>query len=209
MAWKDLVAKEFASIRELSGISERTMKEHYEIYKGYVGKVNEIQKKLNTVDRASANQVYSDLRSLRVDYSFAVGGVKNHELYFAHLGGKGGKPGGKLLAQIERDFPSYDAWLADFKASGLAARGWVWLAYDHDWNILTTAVGDAQNSYPYWNATPILALDVYEHAYFLDYGRARAKYIDAFFENLDWNVVAQNLERALAMQSGQTLTHGR
>jgi len=209
MAWKDLVAKEFASIRELSGISERTMKEHYEIYKGYVGKVNEIQKKLNTVDRASANQVFSDLRSLRVDYSFAVGGVKNHEIYFAHLGGKGGKPGGKLLAQIERDYPSYDAWLADFKASGLAARGWVWLAYDHDWNILTTAVGDAQNSYPYWNATPILALDVYEHAYFLDYGRARGKYIDAFFENLDWNVVAQSLERALAMQSGQTLTHGR
>ena len=209
MAWKEIVAKEFASIRELSGISERTMKEHYEIYKGYVGKVNEIQKKLNTVDRASANQVFSDLRSLRVDYSFAVGGVKNHEIYFAHLGGKGGKPGGKLLAQIERDYPSYDAWLADFKASGLAARGWVWLAYDHDWNTLTTAVGDAQNSYPYWNATPILALDVYEHAYFLDYGRARGKYIDAFFENLDWNVVAQNLERALAMQSGHTLTPGR
>ena len=51
-----------------------------------------------------------------------------------------------------------------------------------------------------WNATPILALDVYEHAYWLDYGRARAKYIDAFFNNLDWNVVAANLDRALTMQ---------
>jgi len=202
MAWKEIVAKEFASIRELNGISERTMKEHYEIYKGYVPKVNELQKKLDTVDRAGANQIYSDLRALRVDYSFAVGGVKNHEIYFAHLGGKGGKPSGRLLEQIERNFPSYDAWLADFKASGLAARGWVWLAYDHDWKILTTAVGDAQNTFPYWNATPIIALDVYEHAYVLDYGRARAKYLDAFFDNLDWNVVAQNLERALAMQSG-------
>jgi Fe-Mn family superoxide dismutase len=201
MAWKDLEAKKFSCIRELNGICARTMEEHYEIYKGYVGKVNEIQKKLDGVDRASANQIYSDLRALRVDYSFAVGGVKNHEIYFAHLGGNGGKPTGTLLERINRDFPSYDAWLADFKASGLAARGWVWLAYDHDWKTLTTAVGDAQNSFPYWNATPILALDVYEHAYFLDYGRARGKYIEAFFNNLDWNVVAQNLDRALAMSA--------
>jgi Fe-Mn family superoxide dismutase len=201
MAWKDLEAKKFACIRELNGISARTMEEHYEIYKGYIGKVNEIQKKLNTVDRTTANQVYSDLRALRVDYSFAVGGVKNHEIYFGHLGGKGGKPTGRLFELIQRDFPSYEAWLEDFKASGLAARGWAWLAYDHDWNILTTAVGDSQNTYPYWNATPILALDVYEHAYFLDYGRARGKYIEAFLNNLDWNVVAQNLDRALAMQS--------
>jgi Fe-Mn family superoxide dismutase len=201
MAWKDLEAKKFTCIRELNGISSRTLEEHYEIYKAYVGKVNEIQKKLDTVDRGSANQIFSDLRSLRVDYSFAVGGVKNHEIYFAHLGGNGGKPAGALLELINRDFPAYDAWLADFKASGLAARGWVWLAYDHDWKTLTTAVGDAQNSFPYWNATPILAMDVYEHAYFLDYGRARGKYIEAFFNNLDWSVVAQNLERALAMQS--------
>ena len=201
MAWKDLEAKKFASIRELTGISARTMEEHYELYKGYIGKTNEIQKKLDSVDRASANQIFSDLRALRVDLSFAIGGVKNHELYFAHLGGKGGNPSGRLAELIARDFPSYDAWLADFKASGLAARGWVWLAYDHDLNMLTTAVGDAQNTFPIWNATPILAMDVYEHAYWIDFGRARAKYIEAFFANLDWSVVEQNLERALAMQT--------
>jgi superoxide dismutase, Fe-Mn family len=201
MAWKNLEAKKFDSIRELNGISLRTNEEHYELYKGYVNKVNEIQKKLDSVDRASANQISSDLRGLRVDLSFAIGGVKHHEIYFGHLGGKGGKPTGTLLELINRDFPSYDAWLEDFKATGMAARGWAWLAYDHDWNTLTTALGDAQNSFPIWNATPILALDVYEHSYWLDYGRARAKYIDAFFNNLDWNVVAQNLERALAMQS--------
>ena len=200
MGWKKLEAKKFASIRELNGISARTQEEHYELYKGYVAKVNEIQKKLDAVDRTTANQIFSDLRSLRVDYSFAIGGMKNHEIFFGHLGGKGGAPTGKLKEQITRDFPSYDAWLADFKASGLAARGWVWLAYDHDLSMLTTVVGDAQNTFPLWNATPILALDVYEHAYWLDYGRARAKYIDAFFNNLDWNVVAANLDRALSMQ---------
>ncbi len=201
MAWKELTAKTFASIRELNGISQRTQEEHYELYKGYVAKTNEIQKKLDTVDRSTANQIFSDLRSLRVDLSFAIGGVKNHETYFGHLGGKGGQPLARTMELIQRDFPSYDAWLADFKASGLAARGWVWLAYDHDLSVLTTVVGDAQNTFPLWNATPVLAMDVYEHAYWLDYGRARAKYIEAFFNNLDWGVVEQNLERALAMHA--------
>ncbi len=201
MPFPKLEARKFASIRELNGISLRTMEEHYELYKGYVGKTNEIQEKLAGVDRTTANQIYSDLRSLRIDLSFATGGVKNHDLYFSHLGGKGGTPTGKVADMIKRDFPSYDAWLTDFKASGLAARGWVWLAYDHDWNTLTTVMGDSQNTFPLWNATPILGLDVYEHAYWLDYGRARAKYIEAFFNNLDWAVVEQNLERALAMAS--------
>jgi Fe-Mn family superoxide dismutase len=198
MPFPKLTAKTFASIRELNGISKRTMEEHYELYKGYIGKTNEIQEKLAGVDRSTANQIFSDLRSLRVDLSFATGGVKNHEIYFGHLGGKGGAPIGRVAEMIARDFPSVDAWLADFKASGLAARGWVWLAYDYDWNTLTTVVGDAQNTFPLWNAAPILALDVYEHAYWIDYGRARAKYIEAFFNNLDWDVVNQNLERALA-----------
>ena len=201
MPFPKLTARTFPSIRELNGISQRTMEEHYELYKGYIAKTNEIQEKLNSVDRASANQIFSDLRALRTDLSFAIGGVKNHDIYFAHLGGKGGTPAGKVMEMIKRDFPSFDAWLADFKASGLAARGWVWLAYDHDWNTLTTATGDAQNTFPLWNATPILAMDVYEHAYWIDYGRARAKYIEAFFNNPDWAVVEQNLERALAMQA--------
>ena len=87
MAFPKLEAKKFSTIRELNGISARTMEEHYELYKGYIAKTNEIQKKLDSVDRASANQIFSDLRALRVDLSFAVGGVKNHEIYFAHLGG--------------------------------------------------------------------------------------------------------------------------
>jgi len=201
MPFPKLTPKTFPSIRELNGISQRTMEEHYELYKGYVSKTNEIQEKLGTVDRGSANQIFSDLRALRVDLSFAIGGVKNHEIYFGHLGGKGGAPTGKVAELIGRDFPSVDGWLQDFKASGLAARGWVWLAYDHDWNTLTTVVGDAQNTFPLWNATPVLALDVYEHAYWLDYGRARAKYIEAFFQNLDWGAVNSNLDKALAMQA--------
>ena len=105
MPFPKLQAKTFASIRELNGISARTMEEHYELYKGYVNKTNEIQGKLDAVDRASANQIYSDLRALRVDLSFAIGGVKNHEIYFSHLGGKGGAPRPKVAEMIKRDFP--------------------------------------------------------------------------------------------------------
>ncbi len=201
MPWKKLEAKKFASIRELNGISQKTMEEHYKLYQGYVNKTNEIMEKLTTVDRSSANQIYSDLRSLKVDLSFAIGGVKNHEIYFSHLGGKGGMPTGKVAQLIARDFGSHDKWLEDCKASGIAARGWVWLAYDHDWQTLLSVVGDAQNTFPIWNATPVLALDTYEHAYYIDYGVARAKYIDAFFNNVDWSVVEENLSKALAMEA--------
>ncbi len=68
----------------------------------------------------------------------------------------------------------------------MAGRGWAWTAYDWDEQRLFNYVGDAQNTFPVWNATPLVALDVYEHAYFLDYQTDRGSYIDAFFANLDW-----------------------
>ena len=88
-----------------------------------------------------------------------------------------------------RDFGSADAWKADLKATGIAARGWAWTAWDWDEGRLFNYLGDAQNMFPVWNATPLVALDVYEHAYFLDYRTDRAAYIDAFFNNLDCGVV--------------------
>ena len=130
-----------------------------------------------------------DLRALKVDLSFAIGGIKNHELYFEHLGGEGGNPAGPVRRLIERDFGSADAWRADLTASGMGGRGWAWTAYDWDEGRLFNYVGDAQNSFPIWNALPLIALDVYEHAYVLDYGTDRSAYIDAFFRNLDWGVV--------------------
>jgi Fe-Mn family superoxide dismutase len=192
-----LEAKKFDSImRDLDGISARTMTEHYKLYQGYVNKYNEIMGKLEAVDRGPANQVFSDFRSLKVDLSFAIGGVKHHEIYFGHLGGKGGEPPAEIKRQLEKDFGSVEKWLADLKATGMASRGWAFTAWDRDWGYLFNYAGDAQNTFPVWNATPILALDVYEHAYYLDYGTARAAYIDAFFKNLSWEAVGKNLERA-------------
>jgi superoxide dismutase, Fe-Mn family len=174
---------------ELDGISRATIEAHHKLYQGYVNKRNEILGKLADVDPSSANQVYSELRALKVDLSFAVGGIKNHEIYFDHLGGAGGDPSGPIADLLRRDFGSTEAWRADLKATGMAGRGWAWTAYDWDEGRLFNYVGDAQNTFPIWNATPLVALDVYEHAYFLDYQTDRASYIDAFFDNLDWDVV--------------------
>ena len=177
------------ALLELDGISRASIEAHYKLYQGYVNKRNEILGKLAGADLGSANQVYSELRALKVDLSFAVGGIKNHEIYFEHLGGDGGEPGGAVAGLLKRDFGSTDAWRTDLKATGMAARGWAWTAYDWDEGRLFNYLGDAQNTYPIWNATPLVALDVYEHAYFLDFQTDRGAYIDAFFDNLDWAVV--------------------
>ncbi len=177
------------ALLELDGISRAAVEAHYKLYQGYVAKRNEILGLLSGAELDSANQTFSELRSLKVDLTFAIGGIKNHEIYFDHLGGNGGDPQGAAGDLIERDFGSVDSWRADLKATGMAARGWAWTAYDWDEGRLFNYLGDAQNTFPVWNATPLVALDVYEHAYFLDYQTDRGSYIDAFFANLDWGVV--------------------
>jgi Fe-Mn family superoxide dismutase len=189
-ALEEITARELKpSLFELDGISRETIEAHYRLYEGYVNKRNEILGKLDGIDLSSANQVYSELRALKTDLSFAIGGIKNHEIYFEHLGGDGGAPDGPFGDLVKRDFGSVDAWRADLKATGMAGRGWAWTAYDWDEGRLFNYLGDTQNTYPIWNATPLVALDVYEHAYFLDYRTDRASYIDAFFDNLDWATV--------------------
>ena len=186
------------SLMSMSGMSKKTIEEHLKLYQAYVKKYNEIQEKLSALkddDFANANQVFSTIRELKTELSFAWGGVINHEIYFDHLGGKGGEPTGDLLKQIKEDFGSFEAYKKDLKATGIAARGWVWTAWNHREERLVNYLGDAQNTYLVWKATPILALDTYEHAYFIDYGVNRGSYIDAFFANLDWKKIEENFDK--------------
>jgi Fe-Mn family superoxide dismutase len=192
---EEITARELRPVLlELEGISRETVEAHYRLYQGYVAKRNDILGKLVDVDVASANQVYSKLRALKVDLTFAIGGIKNHELYFEHLGGVGGDPKGVFAELVERDFGSIASWKGDLRATAMAARGWAWTAYDWDEQRLFNYIGDAQNTFPVWNATPLVALDVYEHAYFLDFGTDRASYIEAFFHNLDYGVINGQVE---------------
>jgi len=188
-----LEPKKFSdSLFSMNGISKKTVEEHLTLYTGYVMKYNQIQEKLSELtadDLSKANQVYSALRELKVELSFAWGGVINHEIYFSHLGGKGGEPTGDLMKQIIKDFGSYADYKTDLKATGIAARGWVWTSWNYKEKRLVNYLGDSQNTYTMWGVKPLVALDTYEHAYFIDFGVLRGKYIDAFFENLDWSHV--------------------
>src|ERR671929_169559 len=105
--FEEITARELKpTLYELDGISRESIEAHYKLYQGYVSKRNEILGKLDAIDLSAANQVYSELRALKVDLTFAIGGIKNHELYFEHLGGTGGEPHGAFGKLVKRDFGS-------------------------------------------------------------------------------------------------------
>ncbi|MFA6325170.1 MAG: Fe-Mn family superoxide dismutase [Candidatus Paceibacterota bacterium] len=181
--------------KNLKGISEKTISIHYDkLYKGYVTKWQEIQDKLRTVDRVSGNASFSELRELKVEESFTANAIILHEAYFDILGGNGEIEGG-VLKLIEKDFGSFERWLEDFKAIGLCSRGWAILGYDFNDGKLKNFLLDAHNLYGVWGTSPILVLDMYEHAYFNDFGSDKKSYIEAFFQNLNWQIINKKFEK--------------
>jgi len=183
---------------QMKGISQKTIEEHLKLYEGYVTKYNEIMKKIEELPEEEfekANPTFSLIRELKVELTRAFGGMINHEIYFGHLGGNGGKPGGALADRIIKDFGSFERFLKELKATAMSARGWAWLVWSFDLERLFITIGDEQNTYMFQNNYIILALDMFEHAYFLDYGTNRKGYIEAFFNNLDWSVIEKRFDK--------------
>lgn len=191
------IAKAIAGTAKV-GIQAKTHEEHLKLWQGYANKTNEIRKALAELDTdpAKANQIYSQMRALKVNYAFAYGGYINHNVYFETLGGNGGMASGDVATLINETYGSFEKWAADWKATGIAGRGWVYLGYDHEEQRVWNYIGDAQDTFPAWNNTLLLAMDVYEHAYYLDFQTARAKYIDAYMGVIDWNAVNARLKKA-------------
>jgi len=196
-----LQPKDHLKPKSLVGISDEQIEVHFEAhYKGYVSKYNEIQEKLasNFADRTKANQNYSEYRALKVEESFNYMGVILHELYFENLiGGGKGEPSQELRKAIEEWFGSVDNCLNEIKATGIACRGWATLSYDLYNKMLFVNGFDAHNQYGFVGSIPLIVLDVYEHAYYVDQKNKRPQYIDAFFKNLNWDVINQRFENAL------------
>lgn len=182
---KEFVPEELKINKDLDGISLKMIQEHFKLYQGYVKKTNEIQEKIESADKSEANGVFSYIGELKRQETFAVNGMKLHEVYFGHLGGDG-KPAGALVKMIEKDFGSLDAWKEDMMATGISARGWAVLAFDFKDSRLHNYGSDAHNVGAVWGAIPLIVLDVYEHAYFMDYGVNRKDYLSSFFKNLGW-----------------------
>jgi len=185
---KEITSRPLEIIADLNGISLKSITEHFKLYEGYVKKTNVIRNKLETVDKSLANAAYSEIGELKRQESFALDGVKLHEIYFGILGGDG-KVAGRMAEMIIRDFGSIENWIADMTASGLSARGWVITSYDFAEKIVRNYSADAHNVGIIAGTVPLIALDVYEHAYFMDYGVNRKGYIEAFFKNLNWQKI--------------------
>lgn len=174
----------------LDGISPKTIEIHHDkLYAGYVAKKDEIQTALQPLehggDLSTANQTSSALRALKDGETFAVNGVYLHEYYFSVLGGDG-KPQGALTDALATQFGSIENFIAYMSACGMAARGWAVLAWDTQEQALRVYTGDAHNHGGVWGCLPIIVLDVYEHAYFIDTGSDRKTYIANFWKNLNW-----------------------
>ncbi|MDO8264905.1 MAG: Fe-Mn family superoxide dismutase [Candidatus Parcubacteria bacterium] len=183
------------SFSKLKGISEKSISIHHDkLYGGYVKKWQEIQERLKQTDKSSANATFSDLRSLKIEETFSANAILLHEAYFDALGGEG-KPEGEIVKALENDFGTFENWQEEFKAIGMAARGWVVLAYDFNDGKLRNYLCDLHNQGGIWGTSPLLVMDVYEHAYFIDYGSDRKSYIEDFFANLNWQVVEKRFQR--------------
>lgn len=187
--------------KSLIGISDKAMAIHHDkLYVGYVNKLKEVSAKLmemsaSGVGLTEANQTYSDLRALRDGETFAANGVYLHEYYFNVLGGEG-KPTGALVDALLEKYGSLEKFINFFSATGMAVRGWVVLAWDTHVGRLKIYGADAHNQGGVWGAIPVIVLDVYEHAYFMDYGSDRKKYIEDFWKNLNWEAANAVYERA-------------
>ena len=177
---------------KLSGLSEKLVRSHWENnYQGSVKALNMIEQRLAAAmaDKDFPAVVYGGLKREELH---RTGSVVLHELYFEALGGNG-VAGGTIKASLAVSHGSFDAWEAEFRRTAMAlagGSGWALLAWNHHTRSLHNYwCWDHTNGPAY--STPLLALDMYEHAFQIDYGAAAAKYVDAFMQNVDWEVVEQ------------------
>ncbi|MTK13112.1 MAG: superoxide dismutase [Clostridiaceae bacterium] len=190
-----LTPKEY-DFSSVQGITSKQLQQHYKLYEGYVSKMNEIWNIPNDAKEfKDSNATYSKMRSLKLGETFALDGVKLHQLYFQNMTGGFNNPTGEIIKLIKRDFNSYENFLQYFKNVGLAVRGWAILAIDPLDNRLHVFGSDAHDVGAVWKSYPLLIMDVYEHAYFMDFGTDRSKYIDTFIKNINWRIVNGRLQK--------------
>jgi Fe-Mn family superoxide dismutase len=190
----DYAAKSYDSlIGNLPGIDDQVLKMHFKLYQGYVANTNKLLSSLKDMEKNGKLQTpeYAGLKRM---FGWEWDGMRLHEFYFDNLGGNTKKldPDSDLAKAIDRDFDSYDKWEKDFRATGLIRGiGWSILYLDGKTGRLMNTWINEHDLGHLAGGTPILIMDVFEHAYITQYGLDRAKYIDAFFNNINWDVALQ------------------
>ena len=170
---------------------------HDKLYVGYVNKRNEIEEALKTTDKSKAHHNYSEFRALKLEETFNADGQILHELYFQTMGPNAGvtKPSDALMKKIEESFGSLENYLEDLKAVALAARGWAVSAYEPTDGKIHNFLADFHSHGGVWGAIPILTVDVYEHAFFMDYGSDKKSYLEAWAKVINWDEVSKNFDK--------------
>lgn len=182
-------------IPALDGISEETIVDHLGLYQGYVKHVNLIRDKIAAFSSDPDNNTYA-IAEMQRRLGFEFGGMRNHEYYFSQLeGGSKPLPEGALKHKLEQQWGTVDTWLQRFKEiAKTRGVGWAMLYHDPHTDQLVQTWVDEQHVGQLVDLDIVLALDMWEHSYMRDY-RASEKgdYIEAFFKNLNWEVVAERL----------------
>jgi len=188
-------ANDYNNLIGMEGFSETLLKNHFTLYQGYVTNTNKLLDLLATLLREEkiGTPEYSELKR-RMGFEF--NGMRLHEYYFGNLGGKGAlDKSGKLGRKLAADFGSYEDWERDFKGTGtMRGIGWAILYQDSvTGKLLNFWINEHETGHPA-GCSPILVMDVFEHAFITDYGLKRADYIEAFLKNIDWAVVESRLQ---------------
>jgi superoxide dismutase, Fe-Mn family len=179
---------------KLTGLSEKMMRSHWENnYGGSVKALAAVKKRLSAAlgDKDLPPYIYNDLKREQL---IRTGSVVLHEIYFENLGGSG-KPSASERQMIAAAFGTYDVWESEFRRIGAGlggGSGWVVLGFNRHTRQLENCWMADHASAPA-DTTPVLVMDMYEHSYQMDYGAAAAKYIDAFFQNIQWDAVAARM----------------
>lgn len=188
-------AKKFNLAGKLQGLSKEQITQHQTLYEGYVKRRNEIANSLQHTDRSGQNRTYSVFRELKIEESYAVNGSILHELYFENLGIEKTTPGNEMLKLIEKSFGSLENFKSDLMDCALCSRGWVITAYSIDDKRIHNFVCDQHNQNVPILIMPLIVLDMYEHAYMIDFGIKQNPYLEVFWNHIQWNVIEDRVNK--------------
>ena len=187
-------AKDYNRLLGMEGFSDTLLKNHFTLYQGYVTNTNKLIETLGQITR-EGKTASPEFAELKRRFGWEFNGMRLHEYYFENLGGKGDlEKEGKLFKKISEDFGSYEAWEKEFKGTGtMRGIGWAILYQDNlTRKLFNFWINEHDSGHPA-GCAPILILDIFEHAFMIDYGLKRIDYIEAFFKNINWKTVEKRM----------------
>ncbi|WP_148265739.1 superoxide dismutase [Parachlamydia acanthamoebae] len=184
---------------KVKGLNDDLLKMHFKLYQGYVNNTNTLLQKIGELDQTGKSQS-PEFAGFKHMLGWEFDGMLLHEYYFENLGGQTHqlKQDDPLFLKMVQDFGGYDQWKSDFQATGaIRGIGWVITYVDPKQGRLVNTWINEHDVGHLSGGKPLLVMDVFEHAYITQFGLDRAKYIQVFFDNIDWNAVSQRYKKTL------------